>query len=78
MIEKKALEEEEQKNMVRISQELIQINGKYIYKRITTDLGLKKEIDKYEGVASDADSETGKYDMKLDKETFNFFRNEMS
>ena len=63
------------KNLVRITQTIKQVNKQYFKTKTVWDLGLQKMIG--EAVQEDADDQEkkiGEYDMRVDKETYNFFK----
>lgn len=65
------------KNMIRIAQSVKEVNGKHIKTKTIWDLGQQKMIgEPQQSEAIDKEKVIGDYDMRLDKETFNFFKNQ--
>lgn len=78
LIEQRQQEElEEMKNMIRIAQSVKQVNGKFIKTKTVWDLGQQKMLgEPIQGDALEQEQTIGDYDMRLDKETYNFFKNQ--
>lgn len=65
------------KNTIRIQQTIKDVNGKCTKIRTVWDLGQQKLIgEPQQGEALDEEKTIGEYDMRLDKETFNYFKNQ--
>lgn len=75
MEQRKQEEIEEMKNLIRIHQSVKVVNNKHFKTKTIWDLGQQKMIgEAIEEEADDQEKTIGEYDMRIDKETYNFFK----